>query len=256
MAQSPEYPRYLWMQPRSWTRGRAAGPARMIVIHTTEGSEGPTSAEDGAAYDQRRTDGTSAHFYVDSDSVVQCVRTTDTAHTAAGRGNMYGIHIEVCGRAGQSATQWADKASRDTLDHLAGLCRTLRVKYPVPLVNLTPAQVRELQRGFAEHDDVSRAWGETDHWDPGPRFPWDRLFSLIREDDEDMLTPGEKWALHVINYRTEAQRANRTTINIPARLDLGEQYVAFTEPNYLAIALADLAALVADLAPPPPPPAP
>jgi len=187
--QSPEFPAYRWMPPASYTRGRVPGQPSVIVIHTTEGSEGPRSAEDGAAYDQRRPDGTSAHFYVDSDSVVQCVRTTDEAHTAAGRGNDIGIHIEVCGRAGQTAAQWDDPVSRATIDHLAGLCRTLLHKYPrIRAVDLTPAQLRAGQRwAFCEHKDISVAWGETDHWDPGPAFPWARLFQLITTGgDEDM----------------------------------------------------------------------
>ena len=244
MTQSPEYPQYKWIPPRSYTRGRADPPPLWIVIHTTEGSEGPSSAEDGAAYDQQRKDQVSAHFYVDSSSIVQCVRTADTAHPAAYHGNLYGIHIEVCGRAGQSAKQWDDAASRATLVQLSGLCRTLRRKYPMPLVNLTPAQVRGLNvKGFCEHKDVTLAWGESTHTDPGPNFPWSKLFSLINQGaEDDEMTNGEKWTLHVINYRTEGLKANRATINIPARPDLGPEYKAITETNGLAVALAALSA--------------
>jgi N-acetyl-anhydromuramyl-L-alanine amidase AmpD len=186
MTQSPEFPQYRWMPPRSYTRGRVSGQPSVIVIHTTEGSEGPQSAEDGAAYDQRRTDEVSAHFYADADSAVQCVRTTDEAHTAAGRGNDIGIHIEVCGRAGQTSAQWNDAASRATIERLAGLCRTLLGKYPrIRLVDLTPGQLRSGERwAFCEHKDISLAWGQTDHTDPGPRFPWARLFDLIREEGD------------------------------------------------------------------------
>lgn len=209
MAQSPEYPQYRWMPPRSWSAGRPSGPPRWIVIHTTEGSEGPRSAEDGAAYDQRRTDGTSAHFYVDSNSVVQCVRTTDRAHTAGYHGNLWGIHIEVCGLAGQSAAQWDDPVSRATIEQTAGLCRVLRQRYPFPLVDLTPAQVRAgTARGFAEHYDVTRAWGESTHTDPGPRFPWRRMFDLIEEDD--MPTAAEIAAEVVKRLDTAPIRGGRT----------------------------------------------
>lgn len=185
MTQSPEFPQFRWMPPASWSSGRPEGPPRWIVIHTTEGSEGPASAEDGAAYDQRRKDGTSAHFYVDSNSVVQGVRTTNRAHTAAYHGNLWGIHIEVCGKAGQTKGQWNDQVSRATIEQLAKLCRTLLAKYPFPLVNLTPSQVKGGKlRGFCEHNDISQAWGETDHWDPGSNFPWSRLFTLIKGEDD------------------------------------------------------------------------
>lgn len=250
MVQSPEYPELRWMQPRSWTRGRADGPPLWIVIHTTEGSEGTQSAEDGAAYDLRRTDGVSAHFYVDSNSAVQCVRTTDTAHTAAYRGNLYGIHIEVCGRAGQSADQWNDATSRATIAQLAKLCRRLRVRYPFPLVNLTSSQVYGLvAKGFCEHKDITQAWGESTHTDPGVNFPWARLFELIKQGEggDDEMTPGQQWAAHVMNYRIEALRANRMEINVPARPDLGSQYKAITEPNNLAVTLDALTMAIAEL---------
>jgi N-acetyl-anhydromuramyl-L-alanine amidase AmpD len=182
MAQSPEYPEYLWVPPKSYTSGRKSGQPTVIVIHTTEGSEGPSSAEDGAAYDQRRTDGTSAHFYIDSNSIVQCVRTTDEAHTARQTGNDIGIHLELCGKAGQSAAQWADPVSAATVENAAEVCRRLRQKYPFPIVRLSPSQLRSGARGFCGHVDISNAFGESDHTDPGPNFPWARLFDLIEGD--------------------------------------------------------------------------
>jgi hypothetical protein len=166
-------------------------------MHTTEGSEGPTSAEDGARYNQRRTDGTSAHFFVDSNSTVQGVKTTDEAHTARRHGNDVGIQIEVCGKAGQTRAQWYDKMSAGTIEQTAQLCVALRAKYGknhFPLINLTPAQLRAGRNGFAEHFDATKAWPEDGgtHWDPGPNFPWDKLFARIAEiesgEDEDMPT--------------------------------------------------------------------
>jgi N-acetyl-anhydromuramyl-L-alanine amidase AmpD len=171
--------------PKSYTSGRKAGQPTVIFIHTTEGSEGPQSAEDGAAYDARRTDGTSTHFFVDSNSIVQCVRTTDEAHAARTHGNDVGIQIEVCGRAGQTAAQWADTASANTIEQLAELCVKLRAQRPgrFPLVNLTPAQLRAGDHGFAEHKDATLAWPVDDgtHTDPGPNFPWAKLFARITE---------------------------------------------------------------------------
>lgn len=175
---------YVLRPPHSLTKGRLAGQPTVVFIHTTEGSERRTSAEDGAAYDARRTDGTSTHFFVDQDSVVQCVLTTDEAHAARAHGNDVGIQIEVCGKAGQSAAQWADAASAATIEQLAHLCVKLRAKYPgrFPLVNLTPAQLRAGNHGFAEHLDATKAWPEDGgtHTDPGPAFPWAALFARVK----------------------------------------------------------------------------
>lgn len=186
MATSPEYPQYTWVVPKSYTKGRQSGCPTVIVIHTTEGSEGPSSAEDGAAYDARRTDGTSTHFFCDSTSTVQCVRTTDTAHAAMYSGNRIGIHIEICGKAGQSSSQWDDDVSQATLRQVASLCRVLLADYPWPVVHLSPSKVRGGAEGFCGHDDISEAFHESDHWDPGPNFPWGQLFDLI---EEDIVTP-------------------------------------------------------------------
>jgi outer membrane receptor for Fe3+-dicitrate len=112
MAQSPEYPDLPWLPPKSWTDASRSG-VQLIVIHSTEGSSHAQSAEDGAGYDQRRTDGTSARYFVDSDSIVQCVRTADQAHTARAQGNKRGIHYELCARAA-----WNDDPIRTVDTHL------------------------------------------------------------------------------------------------------------------------------------------
>lgn len=82
-----------------------------------------------------------------------------------------------------------------------------------------------------------------------------RAYLWIQEEDD--MTPGERWVLHVINYRVEAIKSNRATIRVPARPDLGPSYKAFEEPNRLATALGEVdpdeqafaAAVLAELTP-------
>jgi N-acetyl-anhydromuramyl-L-alanine amidase AmpD len=183
MAQSPEYPDLPWVPPKSWTVGRPSLP-RVIVIHTTEGSEHGQSAEDGAAYNQRRTDGTSAHYFVDANSVVHCVRTRDQAHTARRTGNRIGIQYELCGRAGQSDAQWDDANSTATLRLAAKQAARDARKYNIPVVKLTVAQLRAGGRGFVGHVDCTYAFPEDNgtHTDPGPRFPWAEFLALVRAE--------------------------------------------------------------------------
>lgn len=204
---------YVLRPPKSKTSGRKPGQPTVVFIHTTEGSEGPTSAEDGAAYDARRTDGTSTHFFVDQNSVIQCVLTTDEAHAARAHGNDVGIQIEVCGRAGQTAAQWADAASAATIEQLARLCVKLRAKYPgrFPLTNLTPAQLRAGGHGFAEHLDATKAWPEDGgtHTDPGPAFPWARLFARIENLEAVDLEP--KGPLAMLTDAQQTQLFTRVT---------------------------------------------
>lgn len=193
----PDIPSATWVgHPYSWTADRLVGQPSVIFMHTTEGGEGRTSAEDGAVYDKNRRDGTSTHLFIDPDSTAQEVEFKDEAHAARRHGNDVGIQIEICGKAGQTIAQWDDDNSRKIVQRAIQACYEIRKLYGrarFPLVNLTPAQLRAGQHGFAEHLDATLAWPEDGgtHTDPGPAFPWARLFSGIRalealEEEDEM----------------------------------------------------------------------
>lgn len=174
-----EYPDLPFVPPAAFGKGRPA-PPRVIVIHYTAGSERSTSAEDGAAYDQRRGDGTSTHYFVDSDSVVQCVYTWDRANAALFNGNRIGIQYELCGTV-QTRAQWLDQPSSATLINAARQIVRDCAKYGIPPRRLTPAQVAAGEKGICGHVDITKAFPADggDHTDPGPDFPWDVLIQRI-----------------------------------------------------------------------------
>lgn len=178
MAQSPEYPDLPFVPPKAFGRGRDGYRVQYIVVHYTAGSERSSSAEDGAAYDARRTDGVSTHYFVDQDSTVQCVLTSDRANAAFQYGNRLGIQYELCGTV-QTRAQWLDAASEATLTRAARQMARDCVKYGLPVRRLTVAQMRAGERGLCGHVDVTDAYGLGDHRDPGAEFPWDVLLSLV-----------------------------------------------------------------------------
>jgi hypothetical protein len=177
---STEYPDLTFVKPKAFNTGRPDGPPLWIVVHTTEGSEGLRSAEDGAAYDKRRTDGTSTHYFHDQDTTVQCVLTKDRANAAKGTGNRRGIHHELCGRAAQNPTQWHDAASTGTLERFARQAARDAKRWNIPVRHLTVAQVRNFDRGFCSHSDITAAFGESDHTDPGRNYPWTETLNRVR----------------------------------------------------------------------------
>lgn len=187
--------------PRSFTAGRITAP-RFIVIHYTAGSEGPTAAEDGAAYDQRRTDGTSCHFFIDQNSIVQCVDADDRAHSCFWNGNNYGIQLELCGTQ-QTTAQWRDPASKATIKNAARVCAWAMTQYNIPMDQLFVREVRT-GRGICGHKDVTLGYPEDNgsHMDPDGNlpgsFPYADLFEeigkiLVGEDevelDDDVVIP-------------------------------------------------------------------
>lgn len=195
MAQSPEYPDLRWMPPKSWTDANRTS-VQLIVVHTTEGAATASAAEDGASYDQRRTDGTSAHYFHDSTSTVQCVRTPDQAHAARTQGNRRGIQHELCTRAGSA--DWADTYHQAMLRRAARQAARDSRKWGIPVRRLTVAQVAAGVKGFCGHWDITRAFPQDNgtHTDPGPSFPWSRFLDMVRAElnpEEDDVSAEEVW---------------------------------------------------------------
>lgn len=186
MTQSSEYPDLLWMPPKSWDNTNRTS-VQLIVIHTTEGSEHGQSAEDGAAYDQRRTDGTSTHFFHDSNSTVQCVHTADQAHAARTQGNKRGIQHELCADA---ADTWNDDYHQAVLRQAARQCARDAKKWGIPIKKLNPDQVAAGTKGFCGHADVTYAFPQDNgtHTDPGKNFPWSQFLAMVTEEAEEPMS--------------------------------------------------------------------
>lgn len=177
-----------FLQAKGYTAVPITKPRRitLIVIHTMEYPERPQGAEWCAGFFTNpigpggKPVSASAHYAVDQDSIMQCVRDRDCAWGAPGA-NSNGIHIEHVGYASQTAAQWQDEPSRATLRLSARLVRKLCAKYTLPMGLLTPEEVRAGRSGICGHDAVSKAFGGT-HWDPGPNFPWATYLNLIRDN--------------------------------------------------------------------------
>lgn len=195
---TPDVPIAKWVgHPKSYTTGRKSGQPSVIVIHTTDGHEGPNDAENGAVYDKRRTDGTSTHYFVDSNSIVQEVEHKDEAHAARAHGNDIGVQIEICGLASQTAAGWSDPVSKATLENAARLVVAIRKTGNFgPVVRLTPAQLRQAWyggkvRGICGHVDITKAFPEDSgtHTDPGAGFPWTSFLNRIKELEKPPVPP-------------------------------------------------------------------
>lgn len=157
----------------------------VITMHTMQNGEKPDSAENVGLWFAGKTryapPKASAHYGFDTDSVVQYVRDWDVAWHAAGC-NHNGIGLEHAGRAQQGAVDWADETSLKILDLSAIVAAKLVKRYNIPIVKLTPLELKNGGRGFCGHADASIAFPGPgrDHFDPGEGFVWSHYLDLVR----------------------------------------------------------------------------
>lgn len=154
---------------------------RLIVLHSSEGSEVPTGAEGLAAWGEMRDGhpkGASWHFAVDCDSTTQSVEFENVAWHA-GPVNGYSIGIEQVGKASQTRQQWMDQFSMNMLRNTAKLLAVLAGMYDLPLEHVSTGLVSA--RGVCTHWDVTKDLCKgKGHWDPGPNYPMEDVLAMAR----------------------------------------------------------------------------
>lgn len=168
-----------FIQARNYRKGRL-GKVDLIVIHSMEAAEKPTTAEAVANWwAGPSTPVSSCHYCVDSDSVVQCVRDEDTAWHAPGA-NHNGIGIEHAGFAKQTKAEWMDDYSMNMLGRSAELAAKLVVRHTIPVEFVDAAGLLKGKRGFTTHAEVSKAFKKSDHYDPGKGFPLSEYLDMVK----------------------------------------------------------------------------
>ncbi len=161
----------------------------VVVMHTMETAETAGVAKAVAHWFASPSSQVSAHYCVDADTVVQCVREEDVAWHARG-GNTSSIGIELAGRAAQDADEWDDAYSLAVLWRAAELVDEICARHRIPVRRLRAVGLRRGLRGVTGHADVSAAFGRSDHWDPGPAFPWPFFLDLVRLAGADRVESG------------------------------------------------------------------
>ena len=159
---------------------RAVG---VVVIHTMEISERSDAAEICARWFARPVSRVSAHYCVDADSVVQCVLEKNIAWHARG-GNTNSIGVELAGLASQTRRDWADPYSAAVLARAATVVADVCRRRRVPVRWLVADDLAAGRRGLTGHNEVSDAFGQSDHWDPGDGFPIEAFLDSVRKTQQ------------------------------------------------------------------------
>lgn len=158
-----------------------AGNPIGVVVHSTESSNGPNSAEAvaGPGWFGGPKAGTSAHKIVDQNTICEGVNRNTVAWHVGPNGNGLYIGYEFCGMAGWSVAQWNAPENlamiRGAAPHIADDLKAIGA--PARWLSLT--QVAQRQKGLLTHNDVRLALGGTTHSDPGPNFPYAFLLSEV-----------------------------------------------------------------------------
>lgn len=184
------------VQAKHFYEGRLS-PIRLIVVHSMEWAEKGSTAEDCARMFATMDRPASAHVCIDNDSVVRCVKDSDTAWAAPGA-NADGLQMELAGFARQKRGDWLDPYSKDMLKQAAAVAAGWAKLYKIPIRKLSQAELRAGRKGFTSHMDVSAVYKRSDHGDPGNGFPWDVFLGLVTdalsgEDDGDDEIVVPKW---------------------------------------------------------------
>lgn len=185
--------------------GRRPGNPRFICIHTVESGD---NARGVVEWQQTRAAQSSYHVVIDRSG--HSYRSNDDAFIpwAAGpTGNKLALHVSLAGRAAFTAEQWMDRPKQlatlaDYLRHTAGI-------NAIPLVRVGPDVLRSPSgRGICGHVDISNAWKEVNHWDPGPNFVWDHVLKLAGAQQNTggarihVVLPGDTLAAIARNHGT------------------------------------------------------
>jgi N-acetyl-anhydromuramyl-L-alanine amidase AmpD len=165
----------------SHTSGRQSSVSR-IVMHGTVSPCVRGGARSVARYFQSPKAGGSAHYTVDPGEVIRSYAEDVVCwHAPPNRGS---IGVELCDPQKGAASRWQDADHQAMLALAAQLVREIADRWDVPLVRLSPADLRAGKRGITGHVDVAKAFGQTDHSDPGTGFPWGQFMTLLKGDNK------------------------------------------------------------------------
>lgn len=176
-----------FVQAKHYTpAGRSRASIKWIVLHSMEGPEDVERAEHVARWfsDQLApkfpAPRASAHYAVDSDSIVQMVKDRDVAWHAGG-GNRHGIGIEHAGKARQTRAQWLDAFSGPMLLLSAELTAALCNQYVIPRAFVDAEGLLHGEAGITTHAEITKAFKKSNHTDPGANFPMDWYLDRVRD---------------------------------------------------------------------------
>lgn len=161
-------------------------PIKRVVIHSTVSDCVPGGARTIARYFMMTDRDASAHYIVDPAEIIQGLYDSFVGYAAPP--NEGSIHIEMCDIPGpipqapmrkkmRTYWRWNRPNQKLMLDKTAYLTARICLHEGIPLKFLSVAALKNGEKGITTHDNVSQAFNQSTHWDPGfwPRYKFMRL---------------------------------------------------------------------------------
>jgi hypothetical protein len=167
-------------------------PVDRLVVHSTVSPCVPGGRYDIARYFRSPGAKGSAHYVTDPAGAVQAA--WDRVICWHAPPNPRSLGFEMCDIPGpvpnerpgsarwkmlRRSWRWARPKQRAMIRITARLVAEACVVHQVPPVFLGPKALRAGRRGITTHANVSKAWGQSTHWDPG-WWPRRRFIRLVR----------------------------------------------------------------------------
>ncbi len=165
----------------SHTAGDNPRPTRVVIHATAPGVGYPTASQPGMAMSTARyfasgNAGGSAHYVEDIAGETHCVPDDTIAFHAPP--NEHSLGIEICAEVSYTREQWLSPQVWPAVARAAARCRELCDRFGIPTVRIGPPDLLDGAHGVCGHVDVSVAWHQSTHTDPGG-FVWPEFMAAV-----------------------------------------------------------------------------
>lgn len=172
---------YDYVGPVAHSSGTGNLPPTRIVIHCTAGTSDSESARSTANYFRQSVATGSAHAITDENELVVAAQDAVVCWHAPPNVHSLGIEIE-CSLANGGKDHWTLPSHVAKMHRAAKWVAEKCKLYDIPVVKLTPADLLAGKHGICGHVDVTNAWHQSTHTDPGPYFPWADFIGFVRDE--------------------------------------------------------------------------
>lgn len=191
----PTQPSTTFTQLTTVDRGpRDPSTVPLIAVHTYECPRESGERALRARAEWQQTSGTGSYtVLISADG--KSLRANDDNYIPCASlptGDRLGFHVGFFGYAADSRETWL--AHDDQLREAARICAEWCQKYGHEVRRLSIPEVQTKRvRGFCTHGDISVAFRESDHTDPGKNFPWDVFLRYVTEHMTGTAGQGKDW---------------------------------------------------------------